>query len=379
MYDGFVFRGLPVAIVLILVQRTFGGEPVDELMHFVRPNGNLAAQDLAGADLGHIVISGADFSHANLAGAELNYSVADGAKFQDADCRGADLTYSVLANADFSGADLREANFSHSVLTDANFNGADLRGSTFSYSVLFGQFNDKTIYDERTRFPREFDAKAHGLTLVSRGSEADAKKGTDVFVGQDNVIYGNRLAARLVVRARQFDPLFVPPDRSDRDTAIRFYEMAIESQPGANSNSPLANRIAQMYAFYSDREMKYRTDPNEARKWWERCLTITASDQLLWLQTQMGIASTCVRIGDHVSAIAAYDEILNADASQFTLENWKDWSRENEEEVRFQRERLCESLERIKAKAAETKEYAKGLLKRRQEIKSRLNSATPPE
>ncbi len=44
--------------------------------------------------------------------------------------------------------------------------------------------------------------------------------------------------------------------------AANLYEQAIGAQPGAKINAQLANRIAQMYAFFEDRPKNVRPIPN---------------------------------------------------------------------------------------------------------------------
>jgi len=79
--------------------------------------------------------------------------------------------------------------------------------------------------------------------LVFGQSESGHSK---VLIGPDLMIFGSPAALKLVEEARKVDPLYCPLEQSDRDEAARLYEQAVEAQPGAKSNAPLANRIAQM-------------------------------------------------------------------------------------------------------------------------------------
>lgn len=128
-------------------------------------SGRFVGQDLTASDFSYSVISDADFQNAKLHKAVMKYTVASDARFQRADLRGALLRYSVLTDVRFTEADCRGTDFSYCLLTDADFSGADLRGAIFSNAMLGGRFDDKTVYDQSTKFPVGFDPKARGLTL----------------------------------------------------------------------------------------------------------------------------------------------------------------------------------------------------------------------
>ena len=181
------------------------------------------------------------------------------------------------------------------------------------------------------------------------------------FISQDNEIYGSREAISLVIQARQHDPMFCLPEQVDRDNAILLYEKAIAAQPSAKINASLADRIAQLYAFYEDKEKGVIHSCTMANEWWSRCVKLTSPNQLLWAQAQMGLASMAVIVGDYFSALRHYNEILNMDISEVELPDWKNWPDGNTDQEKTtlekERTRFLESVGDIQVRAAEKKIY----------------------
>lgn len=201
------------------------------------------------------------------------------------------------------------------------------------------------------------------MTLSVLGGVARAEEDVkeELIIGPDDEIYGSKEAADLVTEARKFDPMFCSGELADRDKAVSLYAKAIAAQPGAKLNAPIANRIAQMYAFYADKEKKVVPDRSIASQWWKRCIEFTSPSQLLWAQAQMGLASMAVCGGDCFSAVPYYNKILDMDISQVELPDWKAWPDENTEHGRLvleqEQTRLRESVEGIQNRAAEKQFY----------------------
>jgi hypothetical protein len=183
-----------------------------------------------------------------------------------------------------------------------------------------------------------------------------------LIVGPDNEIYGTEEAASLVAQARAFDPMYCSRDKANRDQAVVLYEEAIAAQPGAKLNAPLTNRIAQLYAFYEDKEKKIRPDRSKASMWWNQCLTATSSKQLLWAQAHMGLASAGVVGRDFMSALQHYNQILELDISQMELPDWQVWPAGDTERQRAalerERARLRDEVQGIQGAAADKQVYA---------------------
>ena len=178
-----------------------------------------------------------------------------------------------------------------------------------------------------------------------------------IVVGSDKEIFGNQKAADLVAEARKHDPMFCPIKPEDRDKAISLYEQAIAAQPGAKINAPLANRIAQLYAFYQDKEKTVTPDSSKAGLWWKRCVEYTSPKQLLWAQAQIGLAG----LEDYNSAVAIYDKILDSDATQVELPDWKVFS---DRDIDREQARLQDSVERVRLLAARKKSEALAAIER---------------
>jgi len=184
-----------------------------------------------------------------------------------------------------------------------------------------------------------------------------------LIVDRNNDIYGTQEAFDLVVQARTFDPMFCPEEQRDRDKAVALYVQAIAAQPGAKLNGPIADRIAQLYAFYAGKEagkeIEVKPDRSLACHWWNRCLELTSPNQLLWAQAQMGLASMGVIRGDRISALDHYSKILDVDFAQIELPDWKVWPDGETERDQAILERelayLRESIEGIQTRAVEKK------------------------
>jgi hypothetical protein len=131
---------------------------------------DLSGAALAGADLGGLDFAGACFDNATLADAWLLECDLSRASF-----RGANLTQAWCANARFPdaifhraalrrcnlrGCDCRGATFTGADLDGATLDGADLCGADFSTANLRGAALDGARYDEKTRWPRGFGARA---------------------------------------------------------------------------------------------------------------------------------------------------------------------------------------------------------------------------
>lgn len=178
-----------------------------------------------------------------------------------------------------------------------------------------------------------------------------------IIAGSDREICGTQEAADLTAEARARDPLYCPREQADRDKAAQLYIEAIAAQPGARINAKLADRVAQMYAFYEDKEKAVQPDRSKASQWWRRCIEFTDPNQLVWAQAQMGLASMAVWGNDFRSALAAYNKILEIDVKQVVLPRWKAWSdgdsQRNRTLLERERARLRESVERIQGRAVE--------------------------
>jgi hypothetical protein len=142
-----------------------------------------------------------------------------------------------------------------------------------------------------------------------------------LLVGDD--CYLTEDAAKLARQARGFDPMFCTQSNRDRDRATALYAAAIAAQPGAKVNAKLANRIAQLYAFYEDAPLKIKPDTARARQWWQQCVQLSDRKQLLWAEAHMGLAGSAIRGNDLISSIGHYKEILDVDEAALELPNWK--------------------------------------------------------
>lgn len=194
--------------------------------------------------------------------------------------------------------------------------------------------------------------------------------------GVSPLIYGSPAAEKLVHQARQFDPLYCPREQSDRKRAVDLYRQAMEAQPGAKLNAVLANRIAQLYATYQNREKGVRFNPVKAVFWWNRCLELTDRTQLLWAQAQMGLATVGGIRGGSESSLFHLKEILKLDPNTIQLENWKRHSTGPFRHL-HQPDRLRQELRELQKKVREEEiPYFKKLMAEKERI-SRLTRTIP--
>jgi uncharacterized protein YjbI with pentapeptide repeats len=157
---------------------------------------DLQGVDLRHADLGHQALTGANLSNANLADADLVKASLAGASLRGARLErarldsssliGAVMTQATLANADLLHASLAEADLTGAVLTgvmlagaelvDASLAGADLTGANLTKANLAGANLEgarlagavlkKARFDNRTRWPANFEPEQHGAIRV---------------------------------------------------------------------------------------------------------------------------------------------------------------------------------------------------------------------
>ncbi|HEX5270936.1 MAG TPA: pentapeptide repeat-containing protein [Gemmataceae bacterium] len=149
---------------------------------------DLSGADLAGADLGGLNFAGAVFDGATLTDGWLLESDLSRASFRHADltrswCAGAHFVRAnfhgaTLRRCNLRGCDCRGATFVGADLDGATLDGADLCGADFSTANLRDAGLDGARYDEKTRWPRGFGARA---ALVWAGA-GDPPIELDLFV-----------------------------------------------------------------------------------------------------------------------------------------------------------------------------------------------------
>lgn len=159
------------------------------------------------------------------------------------------------------------------------------------------------------------------IGLCSQGTWAQG--GRRVVI--DKEIYETPEAAQAVKEARSFDPMYCPQDSRDRDKAAELYAKAIEFQPGARINAMLADRIAQLYAFYEDRDKKVKPDLAKAAQWWSRCIEASSPRQLVWAQAHMGLNSVAALNRKPSAKTDLLEKIIEMDPNEVELAKWIEW------------------------------------------------------
>jgi len=196
------------------------------------------------------------------------------------------------------------------------------------------------------------------MMLPTAAHADDDDQEPKLVVGPDNEIYGTQEAFDLVMEARKYDSMFCQ-GLGDRDNAAELYGKAIAAQPGAKLNGPIADRIAQMYAFNADEKAGIKLEPAKARQWWNRCIELTSPNQLLWAQAQMGLASAAYLSRDYFAALDRCNKILDVDFDNIELPDWKIWPDGDTErdQAILERERdyLRQSIESMRTSTVDAK------------------------
>jgi hypothetical protein len=133
---------------------------------------------------------------------------------------------------------------------------------------------------------------------------------------------------------------------ADREKVVGLYKAAIDLQPEAKINMRLCDEVAQVYAFTTDREGRFKPDPAKAAEWWRRCIRLSDTSQLVWSQARMGLASMAVMRGDWKGALAEYDAVLGVDVEGLKRPAWRP---EKEPETDDERRTAEAEIERIRA------------------------------
>ena len=94
---------------------------------------NLSGAQMANADFGGLLFTGADLDHATLAGAQFA-----GASFADATLRNADLTGALIQGLDLRGADFTSATLDNATLDNSMVDGVIVSGASFSHASMNG-------------------------------------------------------------------------------------------------------------------------------------------------------------------------------------------------------------------------------------------------
>jgi tetratricopeptide (TPR) repeat protein len=161
----------------------------------------------------------------------------------------------------------------------------------------------------------------------ARASDTDPPAPTTGVV-RHGLVFDNPQAAELHDQARQWDPMFCPAARANRDKAIAAYEQAMAAQPQAGANVVLARRIAQLYAFYEHAGSGVKPDPIKAARWWQRAIQLDRPEHLTYAQSHMGLASARMMAGGPGSALVAYEKLLDLDPEAVEVPDWVDLTEE---------------------------------------------------
>lgn len=97
----------------------------------------------------------------NLSGSNLNSAILVSANLEGFNLSGADLSGAYLSEADLRNADLSDADLSDALLDKVKLQGAKLEGATLRRVELY-----QASYDERTQWPKGFDAQTLGAKKV---------------------------------------------------------------------------------------------------------------------------------------------------------------------------------------------------------------------
>jgi uncharacterized protein YjbI with pentapeptide repeats len=123
----------------------------------------LVAATLRGARLERALLSGS-----NLATADMTQAILSNADLKGAYLFKADMTGAVLTDAALAGAELKHAKLVNADLTRANLTDASLIGANLTGAVLTGTVFTGAHFDNRTRWPANFEPEQHGAIRLAK-------------------------------------------------------------------------------------------------------------------------------------------------------------------------------------------------------------------
>ena len=156
--------------------------------------------------------------------------------------------------------------------------------------------------------------------LIAAGARTASGDGR-CLVGDQ--VFENREAAQLVLEGRQCDPGSCPEENRDRDKAALLYERAIAAQPGAAINALLAQRIAELYSYYEDRQKRTYPNLQTAQSWWQHSIALAKPTEFVWVQDQMGLGCVCLLQEDLKGALSSFLKILDFSPDAAELPDWQ--------------------------------------------------------
>ena len=124
---------------------------------------NLHSANLQGSQLPGIILHDVCLTGSNLQNTDLFE-----ASFQDANLSGTEFQRANLAQANFANALMTGSNLSYARLMGANLYDAEIRIKHEDYPQLGGITVQGAIYDDDTKWPEGFDAKAAGAIKVKK-------------------------------------------------------------------------------------------------------------------------------------------------------------------------------------------------------------------
>lgn len=123
---------------------------------------NLRKAKLYLAVMEHAKLAGADLREANLRDVDLTFAKLPNANLRYAILRRAKLPKTDLSAAKLKGADLSHANLFNANLEQANLFKANLKHANLTQANLFKTNLSRAIYNNKTRWPDDFDPVAAG-------------------------------------------------------------------------------------------------------------------------------------------------------------------------------------------------------------------------
>ncbi|MDD3013431.1 MAG: pentapeptide repeat-containing protein [Candidatus Gastranaerophilales bacterium] len=124
---------------------------------------------LSYAKLDKAHLHAADLTEADLTGTSIKSAQMNGTKFNKAVLNDVDLSYSWLIGAELNGAELKNVDLNHASLKWADFRNSWLLGANFekSSAIEAAKF-DGAYYNDKTKFPEEFDPDEHRMIFIGK-------------------------------------------------------------------------------------------------------------------------------------------------------------------------------------------------------------------
>jgi uncharacterized protein YjbI with pentapeptide repeats len=128
--------------------------------------GLIAEKKMTGLIMKNSDLRGMELHYRDLNGADFSGSVISDGNLQGSELRGANFEKADLTNVSFCESDLRAANLQGANLKGFRAPKARLEGTDFTGAVFAKPDLSRATFDDKTKWPQEFDPEKHGAVKI---------------------------------------------------------------------------------------------------------------------------------------------------------------------------------------------------------------------